>query len=116
MEHDATATVDWSNPLSLVDKHAVADRHDRSPRSVECDIQQGTAPPHLKIGKKTLFRVGDVLAWEEEHLVAPPTFEPPSAVRPRKNATAEAFSIPGGLCLLSGVKRTLQLTPRNVRY
>jgi hypothetical protein len=58
----------WAQPEALVDKETLAARHERSPRSVERDIQQGVGVPHLKIGKKTLFRVRDVLAWEEEHL------------------------------------------------
>ena len=61
-------TVNWSDPNALHEKRALAIRHKRSPRSVERDIQQGVGPPHLKVGKKTLFRVRDVLAWEEDHL------------------------------------------------
>ncbi len=60
--------VDWSDRDALVDKEALACRHERSPRSVERDIQQGVGPPHLKVGKKVLFRVRDVMAWEEDHL------------------------------------------------
>jgi len=68
MEINAITTVDWSNPLALVDKHALADRHNRSARSVERDIQEGKGPRHLKVGRKVLFRVQDVLEWEEERL------------------------------------------------
>ncbi len=60
--------VDWSDRDALVDKEALACRHERSPRSVERDIQRGVGPPHLKVGKKVLFRVRDVMAWEEDHL------------------------------------------------
>ena len=63
-----TAAVDWSNPFAIVDKNDLAERRHQSVRSLERNIQDGTAPPHLKVGKKTLFRIRDVLAWEEEHL------------------------------------------------
>ncbi len=65
---NTSTTVNWSDRDALVDKEALAIRHKRSPRSVERDIQKGVGPPHLKVGKKTLFRVRDVLAWEEDHL------------------------------------------------
>ena len=65
---NTSTTVDWSDPNALHEKEALAIRHKRSPRSVERDIQQGVGPPHLKVGKKVLFRVRDVLAWEEDHL------------------------------------------------
>ena len=63
-------TVNWSDPNALHEKRALAIRHKRSERSVERDIQQGVGPPHLKVGKKTLFRVRDVLAWEQNHVFA----------------------------------------------
>ena len=63
-----STTVNWSDRDALVDKEALAIRHKRSPRSVERDIQRGVGAPHLKVGKKTLFRVRDVLAWEQDHL------------------------------------------------
>ena len=65
---NTSTTVNWSDPDALNEKEALAIRHKRSPRSVERDIQQGVGPPHLKIGKKVLFRVRDVLAWEQNHL------------------------------------------------
>lgn len=65
-----TPAVDWGDCHALVDKFALASRQHRSHRSVERDLQQGTAPPHLKIGKKTLFRIADVLAWETERRFA----------------------------------------------
>ena len=65
---NTSTTVNWSDRDALVDKEALAIRHKRSPRSVERDIQRGVGAPHLKVGKKTLFRVRDVLAWEEDHL------------------------------------------------
>ncbi len=73
MKHSYTAAadapaVDWSDPFAVVDKKALAERRHQSERSLERDIQQGTAPPHLKVGKKTLFRVRDVLEWEEAHV------------------------------------------------
>ncbi len=65
---NTSTTVNWSDPDALNEKEALAIRHKRSARSVERDIQRGVGPPHLKIGKKVLFRVRDVLAWEEDHL------------------------------------------------
>ena len=61
-------TVNWSDPDALHEKEALAIRHKRSPRSVERDIQQGVGPPHMKVGRKTLFRVRDVLDWEQDHV------------------------------------------------
>ena len=73
MEHSYTTAadapaVDWSDPFAVVDKKALAKRRHQSERSLERDIQQGTAPPHLKVGKRTLFRVRYVLEWEEAHV------------------------------------------------
>lgn len=31
-------------------------------------LYKGTAPPSYKIGKRRLFKLSDVLAWEAEHL------------------------------------------------
>ena len=63
-----SAEVDWACPDGLVTLKDLAERHKSSERTKERGIQDGSGPPHLKAGKKVLFRVRDVLAWEENHL------------------------------------------------
>ncbi len=63
-----SAEVDWTCPDALVTCKDLAERHRTSERTKERGIQDGSGPPHLKVGKKVLFRIRDVLDWEEDHL------------------------------------------------
>ncbi len=49
--------VDWACPDGLVTLKDLAERHKSSERTKERGIQDGSGPPHLKVGKKVLFRV-----------------------------------------------------------
>ena len=60
--------VAWTCLDALVTCDELAERHRTSKRTKERSIQDGSGPPHLKVGKKVLFRVRDVLDWEKDHL------------------------------------------------
>lgn len=56
-----------SAPDQYLTVEEVAKRYRTSPSTVHGWLYKGTAPPSIRIGKRRLFALADLVAWEHEH-------------------------------------------------
>lgn len=61
-----------AEPPFLLDTKRLARRWQMSPRTLEAWRQQGRGPPFLRIGRRILFRLTDVEAFERNAAICPP--------------------------------------------
>jgi hypothetical protein len=54
-----------SEPWSLASEHALAQRWDKSVRTLQRWRSEGYGPPYIRIGGTIHYRVGDVFAFED---------------------------------------------------
>ena len=70
----ATAIVDLSRyPLGAetpLTQHEVAELYGLTYRTIECWRRQGSGPRYFRIGIRPRYRLGDVIRWQRERLVA----------------------------------------------
>lgn len=56
-----------SEPRSLASEHALAERWNKSLRTLQRWRSEGYGPPYIRIGGTIHYRVGDVLDFEDRH-------------------------------------------------
>lgn len=54
-------------PDTLLTVEELAERYRTAPATVHGWVYKGTAPRSVRVGRRRLFPLADVLAWEEQH-------------------------------------------------